>query len=110
MYNEIFSTEEFQKIKSENPAFLIYLSHENCSVCKVLKPKVHDLIIENFPKISLFYCDTINSSELAAQLGVFAVPTILVYFEGREFFRISRNISINELKHSIERPYSLIFE
>jgi hypothetical protein len=47
--------------------------------------------------------------EVAAQNRVFAVPTLLVYFDGREYIRKSRNIGIGELEREIERPYSMIF-
>jgi hypothetical protein len=47
--------------------------------------------------------------EVAAQNQVFAAPTILVFFEGRESIRKSRNIGIGELQREIERPYEMIF-
>ena len=68
-----------------------------------------NLVETNFPKIELFYCNTVNSPELAAQNSVFAVPTLLVYFGGRETVRKSRNLGIEELKVELERPYGLVF-
>ena len=110
MYQSIKSLEEFKKIVKEKDAVLFYFSHEQCNVCKVLKPKVQELISSNFPKIELFYCDTLKSPELAAQNSVFTVPTLLVYFGGQETIRKSRNLGIEELKAELERPYQLIFE
>jgi len=46
---------------------------------------------------------------VAGQHRVFAAPTILVFFDGRETIRKSRNIGIDELRREIERPYSMIF-
>jgi hypothetical protein len=37
------------------------------------------------------------------------VPTILVFIEGKEFIRKSRNIGIEELGDLIARPYTLLF-
>lgn len=110
MYEEIKNLEEFNQVTEANDAALFYFSHEQCNVCKVLKPKVAELIKDNFPKIKLFYCDTVNSPELAAQNSVFAVPTLLIYFGGRETIRKSRNVGIEELRSNIERPYQLVFE
>jgi len=109
MFTEIQSFEEFLKRKEEEPALLAYFSTEACNVCKVLKPKVAELIQAEFPKIKLIYIKSDILPEISAQNQVFAAPTILVFFEGREYIRKSRNIGIGELRREIERPYSMIF-
>lgn len=109
MFFEVQSFESFLKLKEEEPALLAYFSTEACNVCKVLKPKVAELIQTEFPKIKLVYIKTDNLPEVAAQNQVFAVPTILIYFDGREYIRKSRNIGIGELQREIERPYSMFF-
>jgi len=109
MYQEIESLEKYNGTIDQNDAALIYFSHEQCNVCKVLKPKIEELITENFPKIHLFYCDTIKYPEIAAQNSIFTVPTIIIYFGGKELYRKSRNIGIVELESLIERPYSMMF-
>lgn len=108
--NTIQSIDHFQQVVKEEAAVLVYFSHEQCNVCKVLKPKVKDLLENKFPKMLMYYSDTVNQSEVAAQNRVFAVPTVLVFFDGRETYRFSRNIGLGELEQSIERPYSMIFE
>jgi thiol-disulfide isomerase/thioredoxin len=78
-------------------------------VCKVLKPKIYELLQNEFPKIKFRYIDVKKTPEISAQNNIFTVPTILIYFEGKEFVRRSRNIGITELKNLIERPYKLMF-
>ncbi len=109
MFIEIQSYKEYLKLKEEEPAFLAYFSTETCNVCKVLKPKISELVQSKFPQILLVYIDSNKLPELAAQNQIFVAPTIIVYFEGREFIRKSRNIGIGELQREIERPYSMIF-
>jgi len=109
MFVEINSFDEFLKLKEEEPALLGYFSTEACNVCKVLKPKVAELIAAEFPKIKLAYIKSDKLPEVAAQNQVFAAPTILVFLDGREYIRKSRNIGISELQHEIERPYSMMF-
>ena len=109
MFEQVESFEAFLKLKEVEPALLAYFSTETCNVCKVLKPKVAELIQSSFPEIKLVYIQTDKLPEVAAQNQVFAVPTLLVYFEGREYIRKSRNIGIGELELEIERPYSMIF-
>jgi len=109
MYTELTSIDEFKELIKENEASLIYFSHEKCNVCKVLKPKVAELINNKFPSIKLYYADTVKYPEIAAQNSIFVVPTLLIYFDGKEFFRKSRNIGLSELEEMISRPYQLIF-
>ena len=109
MFTEVKSFEEFLKLKVEEIAVLAYFSTDACNVCKVLKPKVEKLIEIEFPKIKLAYIRSDVLPEVAAQNQVFAAPTILIFFEGREYVRKSRNIGIIELQKEISRSYSMIF-
>jgi len=71
--------------------------------------QIAEMLKEKFPKVKMVYADTVNSPEIAGQNSVFAVPTIITYMGGREYFRKSRNIGIGELKELINRPYQMIF-
>jgi thioredoxin 1 len=102
--------EALQLAIGSEAAILVYFSHEQCNVCKVLKPKTAALLTTRFPKIKLFYCDTVAQPDMAAQHQVFAVPSILIWFQGRETFRLSRNISLTELEQTLARPYNLLFD
>lgn len=109
MFTEIQSLEEFNQLKQEEPALLGYFSTDACNVCKVLKPKVEELIREEFPQVKLAYVKSDVLPDVAGQHQVFAAPTILVFFDGRETIRKSRNIGIDELRREISRPYTMIF-
>ncbi len=109
MFETIISEEDYQIEVEQNEAVLFYFSHEQCNVCKVLKPKIAELIESDFPKIKLYYCDTVHSPELAAQNRIFTVPTIVVFFGGKEFLRKSRNMGIDELSDELKRPYEMVF-
>jgi thioredoxin-like negative regulator of GroEL len=103
-------TEEFETLVEDNAGVLFYFSHDECNVCKVLKPKVGELVKKKFPLMKMFYVDVRNQPEIAGQNSVFAVPTIILFFGGKEFTRRSRNLGIDELEELISRPYSLMFE
>ncbi len=109
MLNTITSIEEFNNTIKNTSGALIYFSHEKCNVCKVLKPKVHNLLQTEFPNIKMYYTDTVLYPEIAAQDSIFTVPTILIFFDKKEFLRKSRNIGIEELRKEIDRPYNLMF-
>lgn len=80
-----------------------------CNVCKVLKPKLKELLASEFPEMKFAYINSEEAKELAAQNNVFTVPTILFLFEGKEFIRKSRNINLNNLADELKRSYFLLF-
>ena len=106
----IHSMEEFMKVLEENEAVIVYFSSEACSVCKVLKPKVAQMVSESFPQIKAVYIQTDQLPELAAQMHIFTAPTVIAFFDGRETIRKSRAFGIEELKAEIQRPYGLLFD
>ncbi len=99
-----------EQIISSSDALLLYFSHDGCNVCKVLRPKLECLLNDNYPKFKFTYINTVEQPEVAAQFQVFTVPTVLVYFEGKEYFRFSRNIGLSQLEDAIKRPYHLLFD
>jgi thioredoxin 1 len=109
MFESIVDPQEFERLVSEKSAVLAYFSTTECNVCKVLKPKVEEMVLREFPQISLLYVETDLVPDLAAQNRIFAIPTLVVYFEGREFFRKSRNFGLDELRKGLQRPYELMF-
>lgn len=109
-YVSITTLEEFNDFLTIEEGLLVYFSHKDCNVCKVLKPKVTNLINEKFTNLKMFYADTIKYPEIAGQNSVFTVPSILVFLGGKEYIRASRNISIDELEKQISRPYGMMFE
>ena len=99
----------FLEIVKSNQAVCFYLSTPECSVCKVLKPKVIEMLRDDFSQIHFCYVDLNEAKEIGGQLSVFSVPTILVYFEGKETIRTSRNVHLEELREQIDRYYKMIF-
>ncbi len=106
----IDSLENLENILRETTAVLIYFSTNSCNVGEALEPKVIHLLNTYFPKMDFYKIDMNFSPEIAAKYSAFVEPTILVFFEGKETIRKSRNIGINELQSAILRPYKLIFE
>jgi thioredoxin-like negative regulator of GroEL len=108
-YKALTLMNEIQEATEKEAAALFYFSTEQCNVCKVLKPKVAELIEENFPEIKLFYVDIEKAPVISGQYRIFTIPTILVFFDGKEFLRKSRNVGLGELEKEIRRPYDMMF-
>ena len=100
--------EEIEKIIKENMAVMLYFSAPTCNVCHALKPKLMSAIEENFKEFEIISIDTSIDQEIAAHYSVFAIPTVLVFLDGREFLRKSRHMSVDEVIREIARPYEIM--
>jgi thioredoxin 1 len=110
MMEQAFDLDSLQEKIAAEKGVLLYFSNDSCSVCKVLRPKVAELLRDQFPLMASHYVDTEKSPVIPGQFGVFTIPTILIFFEGREQVRYSRNISMHQLEDALSRPYNLLFE
>jgi|SRR5690554_2416667 len=95
-------------IESE-PAVAVYFSAPNCGVCKALRPKIEELFSEKFPSVKFVHVQIDKSSGISGKYSVFSAPTLLVFFEGKEFLRKVRLMGIQELEEKIGRPYKMLF-
>jgi len=100
--------QDIQKVIKENLAVMVYFSAPTCNVCHALKPKLYDAIEKNFDNFEIVSVDVSLSQELSAHFSVFAIPTVLVFLDGREFLRKSRHMSVDEVIREIKRPYEIM--
>lgn len=110
MDNEITSLAPVQALVENEKGVLIYFYSDRCAPCVSLRPKVSEMMGEDFPEMKLAFVNSETAPEIPAQYGVFANPTIIVFFEGREFRRYSKYISINEMGGDMDRVYKMVFE
>ena len=92
----------------ENLCVMVYFSAPTCNVCHSLKPKLMEALEENFDGFKVESVDISVEEDIAPHFGVFAIPTVLVYLDGREFLRKSRHMSVDEVIHEIKRPYEIM--
>lgn len=109
MTEQLVDETQLEAFVAANPAAALYFSGEGCNVCTVLFPKLEALLQQEYPRMGLARVDCARSPELAAQQGVFAIPTLILYFDGREAHRFSRNIGLGQLREALARPYQLLF-
>lgn len=107
---DIDSEDRLEAILNDNLGALIYFSGPECNVCKVLRPKIEEMILATYPQLPMAYVDCDAQREIAGQHRVFSIPTVLVFFDGSEFIRKVRTFGIGELRDEIERPYGMLYE
>ncbi|PKL84255.1 MAG: thioredoxin [Ignavibacteriae bacterium HGW-Ignavibacteriae-3] len=108
MQTDLFTLEDFSAFIKSNKAAAVYFSTPDCNVCKVLKPKLIELLAVEFPIIQFAYVNCEESKELAAQQNVFSVPTILFFFDGKEYIRKARFVNLQELEVELSRIYTMM--
>lgn len=92
-----------------NDNVILLFGSKNCSVCSSMRQKIEEFVVAKFPNLKYQYIDTEKETEKAASDSVFAIPVLIVKIEGKEYIRLVRNFSINELIEKIERVYYLKF-
>lgn len=98
----IQSKEHLEQFMSEKKRLILYFSSINCNVCQAVFPKLMDLVDAHFIKVAKINID--EHVEIAGQLLVFTVPTVLIMYENREILRESRFIDFQK----VERTLSLL--
>jgi len=100
--------EDIEQSIKENMAVMLYFSAPTCNVCHALKPKLLAAIESNFKEFEIISVDVSQSQDVAAHFNVFAIPTLLIFLDGREFVRKSRHMSVDEVVAEIKRPYDIM--
>ncbi|GAB1611987.1 MULTISPECIES: thioredoxin family protein [Bacillales] len=93
--------DEFNTIIHSNDFVLIYVSSENCSVCKADHPIVQDIVNEyNIPAYEIVANDV---PEAVGQLNLFTSPVVMLFYNEKEVHRQARILDFNELRYRIEQ-------
>ena len=103
------SSDDFRQLLSSEDALCCYFTRPSCSVGESLESKVESLLTSIYPKIRLIGIDMNSFQEESKALNVFVEPTVVFFFEGKEYIRKSRNFSMVQLSSEIQRIYTLLF-
>lgn len=103
------SLEEISDFSEKNNLCMLYFSSENCSACKLLKDKVENLINE-YKNIALVEVKSEETKGIQSEYGIFTVPIILFFVEGKEAFRSSKYVGIDEIREKLDRYYELYYK
>jgi thioredoxin 1 len=106
----ITDLEALQSLLRRELGALILYGGPTCGVCAAVKPRLEAMMQARFPRLSLGYVDCEASPDLCAQEGVYTLPVVRVYFEGRRFAERVRVFGLAELADELARPYGLLFE
>ncbi len=101
---------DFQNRIQESDAVLVLFGGAHCNVCQVIKPKIAELLKNEFPRVEMVYVDCEAERDLCAQEGVFSLPVVRIYFGGQRIGEWVRTFSLGQLREAMQRPYALFFD
>lgn len=102
------SIENINNTINSNLCVMVYFLAPTCNVCHALKPKLIEALNDNFKNFQVESVDISRQEDIAPYFGVYAIPTVLIFLDGKEFFRKSRNMSVSEVINEIKRPYEIM--
>jgi len=102
-------TAELEQFLETRAMCILYFTGPACAVCKVLKPKLMEMLEQLFPEIAFGEVDCAEAPALSARYGIFTIPAVIVFTLGKEQLRKSRSFGVSELVSELERPYTLLF-
>lgn len=105
----IRSQEALQAAIRKNQILILQFGSENCAPCKALQNRIEAWNQEH-SSICYAYVSLSDLSELCAQMGVFTVPAIFVYVEGRMTIERSGYFSLEQMLARIEKYEELLAE
>lgn len=100
----IESRDHLSQLLESEEVLVVYFSSVDCNVCHAVRPKLETLLSDVPVKIA--QVESSKFVEVAGQHLVFAMPTVLIFQEGKEILRESRFIDFEK----IERLVHLLFD
>lgn len=106
---EITDLVKLEKIKASGAVFILF-GGKQCNVCHVLRPQLENMLASYYPDMQAVYIDCEDGADICAQHSVFSLPVVQVYIEGMKITEFVRSFSIEQLRQSIYRSYTMRHE
>ena len=101
------SIKDIEKAIADNRLCLFYIKAPDCGVCNVMLGKL-EYVADCFPSLCSFYTDILEEPLIASHFLVYSGPTVLLLMEGKEVYRGSQFIDLEELRYNINRFIELL--
>ncbi len=95
--------ENFATLTNSATPTLIDFSAEWCGPCKMMKPILEQVKSGMGEEVRIFKIDVDRNPEIAAQLQIQGVPTLILYQNGKMLWRQSGVIPAPQLIHIIQQ-------
>lgn len=85
----IMTNEEFENIVKSKRITVVDFSATWCGPCRMMAPILEDISDKYKGKYYFYQVDIDSESELAENYNITAVPTIIIFYGGRELSRVT---------------------
>lgn len=104
---EFSKTEDLNQLINSQSVVLIQFGSDSCTPCAAVREKI-DIRYLDHPELEAVYVDIEKFPAVAAQRGIFSVPSIQVYIKGQLSIEESAYFSLDEIFDKIERYLKLL--
>ena len=101
MVKEIATDGEFKEVINGNTAVIDFWA-EWCMPCKLLAPTM-DKLASKMKNITFAKVNIDNNNELAVQLGINVIPTLIIFKKGKEVDRVMGLVPEDELMKKLKK-------
>ena len=98
---------QLSEVLAAHPVAIVHFGAEDCGPCHAIREKIL-LWRRAHPAVGYVYIDTAQFPTLCAQRGVFTVPVVELWADGRLFRRESGCFSLEELLGQAARYEAMI--
>ena len=92
--------QDIEQTLAHNRLCLFYIKAPDCGVCNVMLDKVENLA-DCHSSLCSFYTDIREEPLIAGRFLVYSGPTVLLLMDGKEIYRASQFINLEELEQTI---------
>jgi thioredoxin 1 len=104
---EVVNTSNLQEMLRSHPRLVVDFWAEWCGPCRMVAPVIEELAKEMAGKVSFGKCDTDRNSRIAAGFGISAIPTIILFADGRIVDTIVGAYPIAAIRDRIMKAFRL---
>ena len=91
---------DIEQTLADNRLCLFYIKAPDCGVCNVMLDIVQRLA-DSHTALCSFYTDIREEPLIAGRFLVYSGPTVLLLMDGKEIYRASQFINLEELEQTI---------
>ncbi|KKO54194.1 thioredoxin family protein [Paenibacillus sp. DMB20] len=93
---QLKSLAEINRVLEGEPLVLLIIKTGQCGVCESVEVKV-SLMLESRPNVTGIYAYMEDAPDTASAFLALSAPTVILFFQGKEVYRIARFVRFDEL-------------
>lgn len=98
---KMMSLNQMKKAIQEKPLVILLAKTGNCGVCESVQFKVIELL-KSHSRVKGMYAFHEDVPEITSEYMIFSAPTLLLFVEGKEMYRVSRFVRFDDLERILQ--------